>query len=102
MPRRAEQLSALVVSRMSRDGFHPVGDVPGLGLHISGEARSWLLRFSFGGRRPEMGLGSFPEVSLALARQKARSARELVGQGINPIEAKQTVKRTAAAKRAAS
>jgi hypothetical protein len=88
MSRRAIALSALAVSKLGRDGFHPVGEVPGLGLHIAGEARSWLLRFSFAGRRPEMGLGSFPEVSLALARQKARDARELVRQGINPIDAK--------------
>ena len=102
MPRRAKELSALVVSRLSRDGFHPVGDVPGLGLHISGDARSWLLRFSIAGRRPELGLGSFPEVSLALARQKARDARELVRKGINPIEARQAAKRAAAAKSAAA
>jgi hypothetical protein len=41
-----------------------------------------------------MGLGSFPEVSLA---QKARDARELVREGINPIEAKKAAKRAAAA-----
>lgn len=102
MPRRARALSALAVARLHRDGFHPVGEVPGLGLHVAGEARSWLLRFSFAGRRPEMGLGSFPEVPLALARQKARNARELVRQGINPIDAKQATKRAAAAARAAS
>jgi integrase len=87
---------------LHRDGFHPVGEVPGLGLHIAGEGRSWLLRFSFAGRRPEMGLGSFPEVPLALARQKARDAREFVRQGINPIDAKQAAKRSAAAARVAS
>lgn len=102
MPRRASALSALAVARLHRDGFHSVGEVPGLGLQIAGEARSWLLRFSFAGRRPEIGLGSFPEVPLALARQRARAARELVRQGINPIDAKQTAKNSAAAARAAS
>ena len=91
-----------MVARLHRDGFHPVGEVPGLGLRIQGEARSWLLRFSFAGRRPEMGLGSFPEVPLAQARQKARDARELVRQGTNPIDAKQSARRAAAAARAAS
>ncbi len=102
MSRRAISLSALAVSRLRRDGFHSVGEVPGLGLHVAGEARSWLLRFSFAGRRPEMGLGSFPEVSLALARQKARDARELVRQGINPVDAKQAARSAATASRAAS
>jgi len=95
-------LSALAISRLHRDGFHSVGEVPGLGLHIAGEARSWVLRFSFAGRRPEMGLGSFPEVPLASARQKARDARELVRQGLNPIDAKQAARSAAAAARAAS
>jgi integrase len=49
-----------------------------------------------------MGLGSFPEVSLALARQKARDARELVRQGINPIDAKDAARSAAVAARAAS
>ena len=49
-----------------------------------------------------MGLGSFPEVPLALARQKAKDARELVRQGINPIDAKQAARSAAAAARAAS
>ena len=41
MPRLAKPLSALVVSRLSHDGFHLVGVVPGLGLNISAGARSW-------------------------------------------------------------
>ena len=49
-----------------------------------------------------MGLGSFPEVSLAQARQKAKDARELVRQGINPIDAKDAARSAAAAARAAS
>jgi integrase len=102
MPRKAKELSALVVSRLSDDGFHVVGNVPGLGLHIAGESRSWVLRFSFAGRRPETGLGSFPEVSLAHARQKARDARELVRKGINPIDSKQAVRRATAAASAAA
>lgn len=102
MPRQAKELSALVVSRMRGDGLHLVGGVPGLGLHIAGQARSWVLRFSLAGVRPEMGLGSFPEVPLALARQKAKDARELVRQGINPIDAKHAARSAAAASRAAS
>jgi hypothetical protein len=49
-----------------------------------------------------MGLGSFPEVPLALARQKAKDARELVRQGINPIDAKHAARSAAAASRAVS
>lgn len=88
--------------KLHRNGFHSVGEVPGLGLHVTGISRSWLLRFSFAGRRPEMGLGSFPEVTLATARQKARDARELVRQGFNPIDAKKAARSAAVAARATS
>lgn len=49
-----------------------------------------------------MGLGSFPEVTLAAARQKARDARELVRNGVNPVEAKRDLRRRVAAASAAS
>lgn len=48
----------------------------------------WKFRFSMDGKRPEMGLGSFPEVSLAGAREAAAEAREQVRAGINPIQAR--------------
>jgi integrase len=102
MPKQSRELSALEVGRLRRDGFNPVGAVPGLGLQITGVARSWILRFSFDGRRPEMGLGGFPEVSLADARNAAREARAKVRAGVNPIEALKPEKRAAAAKLAAS
>lgn len=102
MPRKARELSALEVGRLRRDGFKAVGGVPGLGLHIAGDARSWILRFSFDGRRPEMGLGGFPEVSLASARNAAREARAKVHAGVNPIGAAHAERRATAAKLAAS
>lgn len=37
-------------------------------------------------RQREMGLGTYPATSLASAREKAAAARELLGQGIDPIE----------------
>jgi integrase len=50
--------------------------------------RSWLFRFASGGRERMMGLGAFPAVSLAAARQKAAESRSQRAQGIDPIEAK--------------
>jgi hypothetical protein len=37
-----------------------------------------------------MGLGSLSKVSLKLARQKATDARQIIGQGKNPIEIRHT------------
>ena len=64
-------------------------DGGGLRLVVSATgARKWVFRFTISGRRREMGLGSFPDVSLAEAREKAAACRRLVKEGIDPIEAR--------------
>lgn len=93
MPKIAPELSALTVKHLSSPGLHAVGGVPGLHLQITGTgARSWVLRVRVGAKRRDIGLGSYPSVSLALARQKAREAREQVRQGIDPVLEKQATK----------
>ena len=87
MPRLAKELGALKVSKIEAPGLHFVGRVPGLALQVTaGSGRSWLLRVVIGGKRREMGLGAYPGVTLAQARQKASEARELIRQGVDPIE----------------
>jgi integrase len=77
----------MAVSKLTAPGLHFVGGVAGLALQVTpGGARAWTLRVSFGGRRRDMGLGAYPAVTLAMARDKAREARELIRQGIDPIE----------------
>ena len=50
-------------------------------------ARSWTFRFRLPGQRErDMGLGSLDSIGLAKARELAAAARELVAQGIDPIE----------------
>lgn len=47
------------------------GDGSGLQFAVSPSgSRKWTLRFMFGGKAREMGLGSFPEISLAEARDR--------------------------------
>jgi integrase len=48
-------------------------------------AKKWVLRFMVAGKAHEMGLGSYPEVSLAEAREKALAGRRLARSGLNPI-----------------
>ncbi len=68
-------------------GKHEDGD--GLRLVVSPSgARKWVLRITVAGRRREMGLGSYPEVGLAKAREKAGDARKLVAEGQDPIAAR--------------
>lgn len=45
----------------------------------------WLIRISIQGRRHDLGLGSYPEVSLAAARIAAQSLRDQVAAGQNPL-----------------
>jgi len=86
MPRKAKELSALEVGRLRAPGLHFVGGVRGLALQVApGGARTWVLRFSIAGKRRDMGLGGFPEIALAGAREKAREARAKADQGIDPI-----------------
>ncbi len=86
MGRKAKELGAVQVVRLTTPGLHFVGGVDGLALQVaSGGSRSWLLRLTILGKRREMGLGGFPNVSLARAREKAREARLLLDKGIDPI-----------------
>lgn len=102
MPRKAKELPALVVSRLNEPGYHRVGGVSGLILQVTKSgARSWVLRVYVHGRRRDMGLGGFPDVTLARAREKAREIRELVDRGIDPIEERKREREERAVERAA-
>ena len=98
MPKKARVLSAHAVSEIKTDGRYSVGGADGLHLRIAGNSRSWVLRIAVGTRknskgetvvhRRDMGLGSYPEVSLTEAREKARELRKQVRNGVDPIERK--------------
>ncbi len=49
-------------------------------------AGKWGLRVVIRGKRREMGLGRWPDVSIAEARERAAKARRLVRDGLDPIE----------------
>ena len=86
MPKKAKEFSALEVSRLSKPGNHAVGGVSGLYLYVNeAQGRSWVLRTMVAGKRKHLGLGGYPTVTLAQARDKAREARELVVKGVDPI-----------------
>lgn len=56
----------------------------------------WVLRVTPHGRRREMGLGSYPDVSLKEARESAEQWRALVRQGLDPIKERERQRRDAA------
>lgn len=47
--------------------------------------RYWYFRYTRLNKRPELGIGQFPDVSLAEARNIATEQRDLLRQGIDPI-----------------
>lgn len=73
------------------------GDGGGLELHKKGEGGKWIWRYSFSGRRREMGLGSYPAVSLAEARRERDKWAYVLTQGTDPITERQARKEAALA-----
>jgi integrase len=57
--------------------------------------RAWLLRYQLNGVRRDMGLGSYPEISLKEARQKTSEARRQIEAGLDPIVARQAAQKAA-------
>lgn len=103
----SQPLTAKKLAKLKGEGRYHDGAVPGLYLQVTetrtGIAKSWLLRYELDGR-PErnMGLGSASIFSLAQARERAREARRLIADGVDPLETKRQRRdaaRAAAAKR---
>lgn len=85
------KLNALKLRTLINPGRY--GDGDGLWLQVrDADHRSWLYRFMFAGKPRQMGLGPFPDVSLADGREAARKCRAMVREGQDPIDARKQVK----------
>lgn len=63
----------------------------GLHLWVRADLRKyWIFRFTYGGRRQDLSLGSFPAVSLSDAKRKALKLRGHLFNGENPSEIRQS------------
>jgi len=87
-PVRARQKS-------TKPGLHL--DADGLYLRVSKTsersktaAASWVYRFMLARKAREMGLGSYPAITLPVARKLAEEARSLKDRGIDPIDARES------------
>ena len=72
----------------------------GLGLYLEVKktgAKSWALRYMLNGRARHMGLGGYPEITLAAAREKAASYRTIIKSGTDPLDGKHESKQKARA-----
>jgi hypothetical protein len=77
------------IGKLKKPGRYKDSESRGLYLQVGRTgSKSWLLRFELNGRERFMGLGSFEDFSLKEARQRARQQRQLVSDGVDPIEAR--------------
>ena len=84
MPRITHKLTAIRVGALKAKGLHADGS--GLYLKVTaGGTKSWIYRFTRGGRTRDMGLGPLASISLARARELAADARRQRVEGLDPI-----------------
>ena len=98
MPKVVEELGPLDVKRLTHAGgktnaMVAVGGVAGLYIQTTPKGgKTWVLRVKVGTKRRDIGLGGFPTVTLAQARDKARAARDKIESGIDPVEERKAAK----------
>lgn len=89
MPRISKELTVLEVKKLPAGSTKALGGVRGLYLRkTSPNGGFYFLRYMLHGSSHDFGLGPYPDVSLAAAREMARSARGLVDQGRDPVAEK--------------
>ena len=81
------KLTAAGIKALSKPGLH--GDGGTLYLNVAADgSKSWIQRLTVGGRRRDIGLGGWPLMSLAEAREKAFENRKLARAGGDPLAEK--------------
>ena len=85
MARTIHRLTPMAITKKKTPGTYADGG--GLWLQVTESAsKSWSFRFMLRGRAREMGLGPLHTIDLPKARDKSRACRELLLEGIDPIE----------------
>ena len=80
----AKKLTAAEVARLKSPGRFACGE--GLYLQVTSAGRaSWLFRYQRLNKAHEMGLGPYPVVTLAAAREAVLEARRTIHAGLDPL-----------------
>ncbi len=81
-------LSAKAVEKLARDGKAGLtNDGKGLYFKVTKTgSTSWIFRYKMNYKSRDMGLGPYPEIGLAEAREQATRARLLILEGKDPLE----------------
>jgi integrase len=84
-----KQLKGLA-SKASAYRLYEKGVDKGFGIKVTPSGhKSFFQQYTYAGKVRFAGIGSYPEISLADAREKARELRSLVERGIDPQEERQ-------------
>lgn len=94
MPKRIVQLSEMQVRNVKpQEKQTTLFDGGGLYLLITPTGgKLWRFKYSLFGKEKLLALGSYPEISLAAARQRREDARKQVANGIDPGDVKKAKK----------
>ncbi len=85
------KITATEAKSIKTPGFYRAGET--LYLNVApGGSKSWIQRITINRKRRNIGLGGYPTVSLAEARDKAFQNRKLARSGGDPLKEKQKAK----------
>lgn len=80
------------VKNLRKPGRYTDGLVKGLHIWVnSSQKKYWIFRYNFLGKQQNISLGSFPTMTISLARIEAQKSRELVLNGINPLDTRKAL-----------
>lgn len=83
------QLNELQIkAAQPRDKEYMLSDGEGLYLRVRPNGRVWIYRYKQAGQQAKLSFGSYPTVTLAMARKKARDEAEKRAGGIDPRDAR--------------
>ncbi len=86
MSHATHKLTAAQVKRSKYEGrAFKLADGQGLTLVVNQHGRYWQLRYRIGGKERTYSIGTYPEVSLAEAREAKDDARQLIKDGVDPV-----------------
>ena len=75
------------------DKTYKLFDGGGLYLEVTtADGKYWRWKYRFGGKEKRLAFGVYPDVSLKAAREKRDSARQLLGAGVDPGQARKAEK----------
>jgi integrase len=82
-----QKVDSRILKKIQRPCRYSIAEAKGLHLWVRMDQKKyWIFRFTMHGKRFDMSLGNFPDLSLSGAKLKAQALRGMILNGINPLE----------------